>query len=178
MPLAPEEVLAIALMGFSSIGDPMNMATCGFILDPALYITVPPPPPPPPPSPVIGGGGGYTSAGNIAARPGNWTNVRPLWDFVDQQTFQATAKGVIIIRGKASVVVLPKTDNTLALPWDQLRIEDEMLLGVINTENTNELVTALETLDNMILQQDDLLLLLNGAYENMIVDDEDVILFC
>ncbi len=174
MPLTEEEVLAIALMGLSPISDPMNVATFGYSLDPSLYIPVSPPPPPPP---YVGGGGGYTGAANIAATPGNWIKVRPLWDALDQQTFRSTSKGVIVVHGRTSVVVVPRTEKTLELPWDQLRIEDEMLLGVIGTEHAQELRSTLETVDDMILKQDDMLLLLGGIVDKKDVDDEDVILF-
>lgn len=173
MPLSSNEVIAVAMMGITAVLDPTAIAGSGFILDPAYYVQPPSPPPPPPPSPIYGGG---TSAGNIALTTGNWLNVRPYWDYLQDGRIEAHARGSIRVKGKTTVVVVPLTKETLDLPWQQIRHEDDLLLGVMDTANTPLLKQAVETLDERILKQDDLLLLLGGLVEKP-TDDEEVILF-
>lgn len=171
--LSANEVLAIALMGITATLDPLAMGS-GYVLDPSYYID--PPPPPPPPPVYIGGGGAATSAGNIAAISGNWLNTKPYWDHFQQNRIDAYAKGTIRIVGKTAVVVISTSKEALELPWQQIRQEDDLLLGVMDLADTPALKTVMDQVDERILRQDDFLLLLDGAMEQE-VDDDEVILF-
>ncbi len=170
--LSANEVLAIALMGITTTLDPLAIGS-GYVLDPSYYIE---PPPPPPPPAYIGGGGAATSAGNIAAISGNWLNTKPYWDHFQQSRIDAYAKGTIRIVGQTAVVVIAASKEALELPWQQIRQEDDLLLGVMDVADTPALKAVMDRVDERILKQDDFLLLLDGAMEQE-VDDDEVILF-